>query len=75
MLWITIFFLQAKLLEASQITQNWMQAAAAAAAAAAANGGPGPAPHQQPQGSNPGALNGHSANSLNPSPLPAPHGK
>ena len=28
---------QAKLLEASQITQNWMQAAAAAAAAAAVN--------------------------------------
>ena len=32
-----ILHLQAKLLEASQITQNWMQAAAAAAAAAAVN--------------------------------------
>ena len=31
------FSFQAKLLEASQITQNWMQAAAAAAAAAAVN--------------------------------------
>ena len=35
---IKIFYsFQAKLLEASQITQNWMQAAAAAAAAAAVN--------------------------------------